>query len=149
MESSTHHGPLDKSRTSDAGLEMGAMDASDLSDSDDSETKTEGDGIFRESLESALESQSLPSLETGSRRRHRRAMNRSFQHPLSSNGAGKDTVVSKPSRDAIDVEAGWRFAQGCVPTAKNADHVSRSRFLKVRSNKPLQNLVANFRRLQR
>ena len=141
VDSSTHHGPLDKSRTSDTGLEMGPVD--DLSDSDDSDAKNEGDGIFRESLESALESQSLPSLETGSRRRHRRAMNRSFQQLPTSNGAGKDIVVSKISQDANGVELG-----GDLPRAASHSEERGPRKLTSFCRCVFRNIASNFRSLQ-
>jgi Ca2+/Na+ antiporter len=95
VDSSIEPGALNKSRTSDSGLEMGAMDTSDLSDSDESEPKNEEDGIFRESLESVLESRSLPSLENGSRRRHRRTnLNRSFDQKANPVVVTRDIVIT-------------------------------------------------------
>lgn len=92
-----------KSRTSDEEIEMGGVITSDLSDSDESEEKKEGDGLFREKEGDGLfrepigyistsGSQSLPSLETGNRRRHRRVtVNKSFD--TAEAGLGKDFTV--------------------------------------------------------
>jgi hypothetical protein len=140
VESATEHGPLNKSRTSDTGLAMGAMDNSDLSDSDESENKNEGDEIFRESLESALESQSLPSLETGSRRRHRRGT-----EPSTSNGAVNGVVIlQKTSRDANVAEAGGDLHRALSNNEERGPRELPCSIVRVESRMQVPNIVAHF-----